>query len=107
MDWSCFLKGDPTYDIDITQLICKVVAPSLFPKINRVNLFNRYYDYYQRECPIDPVRVEYYEAFRCLAALLEGTEDHSAWGLPETMRRLSEHFEKITSVRLALPKAIM
>ncbi len=107
LDWSGFLISDPAYDIGITQVLGNVAAPSLFPEINWIQIFNRYYDYYQRECPIDPVRVEYYEAFRCLWALLEGAEGHAAWGHPETMRRLSEHFEKITSVRLALPKASM
>jgi aminoglycoside phosphotransferase (APT) family kinase protein len=105
VDWSGFLISDPAYDIGITQVLGTVAAPSLFPEVNWVHLFNLYHDYYQRECPVDPARVEYYEAFRCLWALLEGAEGHAAWGHPETMRRLSEHFEKITSVRLALPKA--
>jgi len=107
LDWSGFLISDPAYDIGITQVLGTVAAPSLFPEINWVHLINRYYDYYQKECPVDPGRVEYYEAFRCLWALLEGAEGHTAWGHPETMRRLSEHFEKITNVSLAPPKASM
>jgi aminoglycoside phosphotransferase (APT) family kinase protein len=107
LDWSGFLVADPAYDIGITKVLGTVAAPSLFPEINWIHLINRYYDYYQRECPVEHVRVEYYEAFRCLWALLEGAERHAAWGHPETMRRLSEHFEKITSVRLTLPKASM
>ncbi|MHA2066466.1 MAG: phosphotransferase family protein [Candidatus Thorarchaeota archaeon] len=105
LDWSGFLISDPAYDIGITQVLGTVAAPSLFPEINWVQMFNRYYDYYQGKCPVDPIRVEYYEALKCLWALLEGAEGHAAWGHPETNRRLSEHFEKITSVRLALPKA--
>jgi len=107
VDWSGFLISDPAYDIGITQVLGTVAAPSLFPEVNWVHLFNRYHDYYQRECPVDPARIEYYEAFRCLWALLEGAEGHAAWGHPETMRRLSDHFETITRVRLTPPKAPM
>ena len=105
VDWSGFLISDPAYDIGITRVLGTVAAPFLFPEVNWIQLFDRYHDYYQRKCPVDPARVEYYEAFRCLWALLEGSEGHAAWGHPETMRRLSEHFEKITRVRLTLPKA--
>jgi aminoglycoside phosphotransferase (APT) family kinase protein len=106
LDWSGFLVGDPAYDIGIIKVLGTVVAPSLFsevPEAYWVQFFNRYYDSYQRECPLDPVRVEYYEVFRCLRALLEGAEGHAAFCHPEIMRRLSDHFEKITSVRLTLP----
>jgi len=103
LDWAGFLIGDPAYDIGIIKVLGTVVAPSLFsevPEAYWVHFFNRYYDGYQRECPLDPVRVEYYEAFRCLRALLEGAEGHAAFRHPETIRRLAEHFEKITSVHL-------
>jgi aminoglycoside phosphotransferase (APT) family kinase protein len=104
LDWSGFLISDPAYDIGITNVLVTVAAPSLFTGLDWVDLINRYHDYYQRECSVELERVEYYEAFRCLLALLEGADGHAAWSQPETMRRLSEHFEKITSVRLTIPK---
>lgn len=108
LDWSGFLVGDPAYDIGIIKVLGTVVAPALFTEVPEpywVHFVNRYYDSYQRGCPLDPVRVEYYEAFRCLRALLEGSEGHAAFRHPEIMRRLSDHFETITNVLLALPKA--
>jgi aminoglycoside phosphotransferase (APT) family kinase protein len=103
LDWSGCKIGDPAYDIGITKVLGTVAAPSLFPKVNWTHLTIRYYDYYQRECPVDPVRVGYYEALRCLQALFEGAEGHLVWSQPEILRKLSEHFETITSVGLALP----
>ena len=105
LDWSNFLISDPAYDIGITNVLVTVAAPSLFTGLDWVDLINRYHDYYQKESPIAPIRVEYYEAFRCLMALLEGADGHAAWSLPETMRRLSERFQEITSISLTLPKA--
>jgi aminoglycoside phosphotransferase (APT) family kinase protein len=106
LDWSGFLVGDPAYDIGIIKVLGTVVAPSLFsevPEAYWIHFVNRYYECYQRGCPLDPVRVAYYEAFRCLRALLEGAEGHAAFCHPEIMRRLAEHFEAITRVRLTLP----
>jgi hypothetical protein len=94
----------------ITKVLVTVAALSIFPEVPKVywvQFINRYYDYYQRECPVDPVHVEYYEAFRCLKALLEGAEGHAAFCQPETMRILSEYFEKITSVCLTLPANLL
>jgi aminoglycoside phosphotransferase (APT) family kinase protein len=110
VDWSSFLVCDPAYDIGITKVLVTVAALSIFPEVPKVywvQFINRYYDYYQRECPVDPVHVEYYEAFRCLKALLEGAEGHAAFCQPETMRILSEYFEKITSIRLTLPANLL
>jgi aminoglycoside phosphotransferase (APT) family kinase protein len=104
LDWSGFIVGDPAYDIGITKVLGTVAAPSLFPKVNWVFLITRYNECYQRGNPIDPKQIGYYEALKCVWALLEGAEGHSAWGHPEVMRKLSEHFKKITSVGLALPK---
>ncbi|MCW4038028.1 MAG: aminoglycoside phosphotransferase family protein [Candidatus Bathyarchaeota archaeon] len=102
LDWSGFLLSDPTYDVGITKFLGEIVFNSFFEEFT-----NLYYDYYQSVSPVDSDRVDYYESFRCLWALLEGVEGHSGWSQPEIMVSLSERFEKITSVRLALPKAFM
>jgi aminoglycoside phosphotransferase (APT) family kinase protein len=107
VDWSCFLVCEPAYDIGIVKVLVAVAGSSLFPEVNWAHFINRYYDYYQRECPVDPARIEYYEAFRCLKALFEGAEGHSAFCHPETMRGLSEYFEKITSVSLTIPANLL
>lgn len=98
LDWSGFLLADPAYDIAITRVLGTVAAPSEWLQMVRL-----YYDYYQKERSVNDERVGYYEAFRCLWALLEGAEGHSGWSQPEVMRRLVEHFEKITGVMIQLP----
>lgn len=107
LDWSGFVVGDPAYDIGITNVLGTVAAPGLFPGVDWVELINRYQDYYRQRCPVELARIEYYEAFRCLWALLEGAEGHAAWSHPDVMRRLSEHFEQITRVHLILPRAFL
>lgn len=107
LDWSGFVVGDPAYDLGITNVLGTVAAPALFPGVDWVDLISRYSNYYQQDCPVELPRIEYYEAFRCLWALLEGVEGHAAWSHPDVMRRLSKHFETITSVRLAFPKAFL
>jgi aminoglycoside phosphotransferase (APT) family kinase protein len=102
LDWSGFLVSDPAYDVGITKFLGVIVFNSFFEEFT-----NLYYDHYQKASPVDSVRVDYYMAFRCLWALLEGVEGHSGWSQPEIMVSLSERFEKITSVRLAIPKAFM
>jgi aminoglycoside phosphotransferase (APT) family kinase protein len=107
VDWSCFLVCDPAYDIGIAKVLVTVAGSFLFPEVDWIPFINRYYDHYQRECPVDPVSVEYFEAFRCLVALFEGAEGHSAFCRPVTMRLLSEYFEKISSVRLTIPANLL
>lgn len=98
LDWSGFLLADPAYDIAVTRVLGTVAAPSDWLQMVRL-----YYDHYQDERPVDAEKVEYYEAFRCLWALLEAAEGHSGWSQPEVMRRLSDRFEKITGVMIHLP----
>jgi aminoglycoside phosphotransferase (APT) family kinase protein len=98
LDWSGFLVSDPAYDIGITKFLGVIVFNSFFDQFT-----NLYYDYYQMASPVDSVRVDYYEAFRCLWALLEGAEGHSGWSQPEVMVGLTDHFNKMTNVRLTLP----
>lgn len=104
LDWTGFLIGDPAYDIGITRVLGTIAATTLLPRLNWVQLTRLYYDYYQKKSPVNPIRVMYYEAFRCLGALLEGVEGHSAWGQTEMMRKLSEHFKKITGIDIVTPK---
>ena len=104
LDWSGFLVGDPAYDIGITKVLGIQVAPFLFPTIEWAHMIKLYCDYYQRERPVDPERIVYYEALRCLWALLEGAAGHTAFSRLEIMRTLSTHFEQIADVRIADPR---
>jgi aminoglycoside phosphotransferase (APT) family kinase protein len=107
LDWSGFLISDPAYDIGITNVLVTVAAPGLFPEMDWVDLISSYHDYYQRECPVELARIDYYEAFKCLWALLEGTEGHAAWSHPDVMVGLSKLFQKITSVSLTIPDNLL
>jgi aminoglycoside phosphotransferase (APT) family kinase protein len=102
LDWSGFLVADPAYDIAITKFLGIMAFNSFLEEFT-----NLYSDYYQMVSPVDSDRVEYYVAFRCLWALIEGVEGHSGWSRPEVMIGLSEIFQKITSVRLTIPANLL
>jgi Ser/Thr protein kinase RdoA (MazF antagonist) len=99
LDWSGFLIADPAYDVAITRLIGFTAVPPNWPKITR-----EYFEHYQKESQVNADNVGYYEAFRCLWALVEGAEGHSVWGIPVIMGRLSEHFEALTGVKISPPE---
>lgn len=98
VDWSGFLVSDPAYDIAITKFLGIMAFNNFFEEFTDL-----YYDYYQSVSPVDSDRVDYYVAFRCLCALLEGIEGHSGWSQPKVMVGLSELFQKITNVCLTIP----
>jgi Ser/Thr protein kinase RdoA (MazF antagonist) len=98
LDWSGFLIADPAYDVAITRLIGFTAVPPEWPRITR-----EYCEHYQNESQVNADNVGYYEAFRCLWALVEGADGHSVWGIPEIMERLSEYFEALTGVKISPP----
>jgi aminoglycoside phosphotransferase (APT) family kinase protein len=100
LDWSGFLLADPSYDVAITRVLGKVAAPSILPRIEWSRLIDRYFEHYRTEILVEPIRVGYYEAFRCLWALYEGVMGHSAWSRPEIKIRLKKYFKKKTEIIL-------
>ena len=100
LDWAGFLLGEPAYDVGTTVFLGQVAAPALLPGIDWSGLIRRYLEHYLKKSPIEPKRVDYYSAFRCLWSMLEGSEGHMAWSHPEVRGRLTDYFQEKTGVAI-------
>ena len=100
LDWAGFLLGEPAYDVGTTVFLGKVAAPALLPGIDWSGLIRRYLEHYLKKSLIEPERVDYYSAFRCLWSMLEGSEGHMAWSHPEVRGRLTDYFQEKTGVAI-------
>ncbi len=100
LDWAGFLLGEPAYDVGTTVFLGQVAAPALLPGIDWVRLVRRYLEFYVRGAPLELRRVDYYSAFRCLWAMYEGAEGHSAWSHPGVKEKLSDYFRDKTGVAI-------
>lgn len=102
LDWAGFMLGEPAYDVGVTMFLGQVAAPALMPEIDWEKLVRRYLGYYIGGSPLDPVRVNYYAAFRCFWAMYEGAEGHLAWSDPEIEDRLSSYFQEKTGISIEI-----
>ena len=96
LDWPGFLIGEPAYDVGTTVFLGQVAAPALLPEINWSRLVRRYLELYMNGSLLEPERVDYYSAFRCLLSMFEGAEGHMAWSHPEVRERLTGYFREKT-----------
>ena len=100
LDWAGFLLGEPAYDVGATVFLGEVAAPALLPGIDWPRLVRRYLERYLSESPLEPERVDYYSAFRCLWAMFEATGDHAAWSHPEVRGKLTDYFQGRTGLAI-------
>jgi len=100
LDWAGFLLGEPAYDVGTTVFLGQVAAPALLPGIDWSKLMRRYLEHYLKKSPLEPERVDYYSAFRCLWAMFEGAEGHMAWSHPEVRGRLTGYFREKTGIAI-------
>jgi len=100
LDWAGFLLGEPAYDVGTTVFLGQVAAPALLPGIDWSRLVRRYLEFYRSSSPLESEQVDYYSAFRCLWAMLEGAEGHMAWSHPEVRGRLMDYFQEKTGVAI-------
>lgn len=100
LDWSGFLLWETAYDVGTTAFLGQVAAPALMPDIEWSRLVRRYLELYMSGSALEPERVDYYSAFRCLWAMFEGAEGHTAWNHPEVRERLTDYFQEKTGVAI-------
>jgi aminoglycoside phosphotransferase (APT) family kinase protein len=100
LDWAGFLLGEPAYDVGTTVFLGQVAAPALLPEIDWTRLVRRYLELYLSSSLLEPERVDYYSAFRCLWAMYEGAEGHMAWSHPEVRGRLADYFREKTGMAI-------
>lgn len=100
LDWAGFLLGEPAYDVGTTVFLGQVAAPVLLPGVDWLGLIRRYLEHYLKKSPLEPKRVDYYSAFRCLWSMFEGAEGHKAWSHPEVRGKLTDYFQEKTGLTI-------
>ena len=100
LDWAGFLLGEPAYDVGTTVFLGQVAASALLPGIDWSRLVRQYLELYLSKSPLEPERVDYYSAFRCLWAMLEGAEGHKAWSHPKVRGKLTDYFKEKTGIAI-------
>jgi aminoglycoside phosphotransferase (APT) family kinase protein len=118
IDWANGTTGDPASDVGTTVALLTmgpVEAPALIsPALDALRgwLARRYVTEYRRLNPVAADRVRYYEARRCLTAMLHvairragttlGDRETYAWDGPQQIGKMTRRFEQITGVRLPI-----
>jgi aminoglycoside phosphotransferase (APT) family kinase protein len=116
LDWANGTTGDPASDVGTTMALLTmgpVEAPAVVtPVLNGIRkwLARRYAAEYLRLSPLPPESIRYYEARRCLTAMLHvairragstlGERDHYAWDGSQQVRNMRRRFEAISGVKL-------
>jgi aminoglycoside phosphotransferase (APT) family kinase protein len=100
LDWAGFRLWEPAYDVGATVFLGQVAAPALLPGVDWSGLIRRYLEHYLKKSPLEPERVDYYSAFRCLWSMFEGAEGHMAWSHPIVRGKLTDYFQGKTGVAI-------
>lgn len=116
LDWANGTTGDPAADVGTTMALLTmgpVEAPAaVTPVLNVIRkwLARRYAAEYLKLNPLPPESIRYYEARRCLTAMLHvairragatlGERDQYAWDGPQQIRNMTRRFEAISGVKL-------
>ena len=103
LDWSGFRITDPTLDVAATQVILSIAAPVLVSRFVSERFVEQYLSAYQREFPLFPERLRYFEALRCVQALLEGADGQVVWRHPEILTQVLERLREYTGLRIKRP----
>lgn len=119
LDWANGTTGDPASDVGTTMALLTmgpVDAPAgVAPVLNGIRkwLARRYAAEYLRLNPLPPESIRYYEARRCLTAMLHvairragstlGEREQYAWDGPQQIAKMTRRFEAISGVKLPVP----
>ena len=101
LDWSLNRLEDPCFDIATTIINMSINGPIIAPQFGDVfneKVSDEYLDYYQEENPVDPVKLEYYEAFKCLMTMVEYDVSVNVWHTPGVLEAVINCFKIITVI---------
>jgi aminoglycoside phosphotransferase (APT) family kinase protein len=119
IDWSNASLGDPAADVAISNVIMTMGpldAGRLQPAADLARrwLARRYLAAYQEIRPLDPLRIRYYEALRCFAAMVNAAGRRKsgvgperggyAWDQPAQVRMMTSHFRRVSGLLLPGPR---
>jgi hypothetical protein len=101
LGWSGFKLWDPESDVANTLNRFCVGLPVFFPQIDWDPVGAQYFDRYLQERPLDPVKVEYYEAVWCIRGFLLYDMGFEVCGRPGIQEHLVKRFREVTNIKLS------
>jgi len=110
LDWPGFAIGDPVFDIANTIVIITISAKHLagsmgdFSSIDWGLMADLYLAAYRAHRPLDETNLGYYQARRCVLALIQGTEGQQVWQHPLIVQDLLANILDITGFQISMPE---
>jgi aminoglycoside phosphotransferase (APT) family kinase protein len=104
LDWGGFRVLESEIDVANTKIKFTCLGPFLVPNIDWVQFYNRYYECYSNESPLDQAKVEYYAALWCIRWILQYLVlGWKVLGIPGVQDCLVHRFQEITGIKLKRP----
>lgn len=103
LDWAGFRIADPVLDVANTIVLATIPAKHLFSLPEWDQFAGMYLDAYGAHRALDLEYLDYYQARRCVSALLEGVRGHQVWQLPAVVEDLVERVCSTTGIRITPP----
>jgi aminoglycoside phosphotransferase (APT) family kinase protein len=110
LDWPGFAIGDPVFDIANTIVIITISAKHLagsmgdFSSIDWDLMADLYLAAYRAHRPLNETNLGYYQARRCVLALVQGFEGQQVWQHPLIVQDLLACILDITGIRIRMPE---
>lgn len=103
VDWAGFMIADPVLDIANTIVLSAIPAKHLFSLPGVDEFPQMYLDAYRAHRPLDLRYLDYYQARRCIIALMEGARGHQVWQMPAVVEDLIGQVHNATGIRITPP----
>jgi len=104
VDWAGLKIADPVLDIANTIVLMTVPVKHLFALPGVDEIPQMYLDAYRAHRPLDLRYLDYYQARRCIIALIEGASGHQVWQMPRVVEDLVELVHNATGIRMTPPE---
>ena len=110
LDWPGFTIGDPVFDVANTIVIITIPSKHLagsmgdFSSIDWDLMADLYLAAYRAHRHLDETNLGYYQARRCVIALVQGIEGQQVWQHPLIVQDLLAHILDITGIQINMPK---
>lgn len=109
IDWPNFNIGDPAHDVANTLMLMTIpgkYSPDLAKlsiEVNFNEIVDRYLSAYRARKELDMRHLDYFQAKRCLKALIEGAEGQAVWQHPPIREELIDYIYKTAGIRVKVP----
>jgi hypothetical protein len=103
VDWGGLKIADPVLDIANTIVLAMIPAKHLFSLPGWDKFPGMYLDAYRAHRPLDLGYLDYYQARRCIIALMEGARGHQVWHMPAVVEALVDWVHSTTGIRVTPP----